>query len=143
MTGRIHNLYIKPGHGRPMRAVETVDAESGQGLVGDASFGRSKRQVLIIEGETLKHFDLSPGQVRENLTVSGIALAGKPAGTQIQAGDVLLEVTGDCAPCQLIEDIRPGLRGEMDGRRGTLCRVLLGGTIRVDDQIAIVQSDAN
>ncbi|UCG24333.1 MAG: MOSC domain-containing protein [Chloroflexota bacterium] len=141
MNGRIHNLHIKPGHGQPMRSVENVEAESGQGLIGDASFGRPKRQVLIIEGETLEHFDLSPGQVRENLTVSGVALAGQPAGTQIQAGDVLLEVTGDCAPCQLIEDIRPGLRAEMDGRRGTLCRVLLGGTIRVDDPIAIVQAD--
>ena len=138
MTGRIHNLYIKPGHGQPMRSVEAVAAEAGQGLVGDASFGRSKRQVLIVESETLKHFGLSPGQVRENLTVDGIALAGQPAGTQIQAGDVLLEVTGDCAPCQLIDDIRPGLRGEMDGRRGTLCRVLLGGAIQVDDQIVIV-----
>ena len=143
MTGRIHNLFIKPGHGQPMRPVEAAEAESGQGLIGDASFGRRTRQVLIIERETLQHFDLTPGQVRENLTVGGIALAGQPAGTQIQAGDVMLEVTGDCAPCQLIDDIRPGLRGEMDGRRGTLCRVLLGGTIQVGDQIAIVQPDVD
>ena len=117
MTGRIHNLYIKPGHGQPMRPVEAAEAESGQGLIGDASFGRRKRQVLIIERETLQHFDLTPGQVRENLTVGDIALAGQPAGTQIQAGDALLEVTGDCAPCQLIDDIRPGLRGDGQRRR--------------------------
>ena len=140
MTGRIHNLYIKPDHGQPMLSVEAVEAVSGKGLIGDASFGRKKRQVLIIEAETLQHFGLSPGQVRENLTVGGITLAGHPAGTRIQAGEVLLEVTGDCAPCQLIDDIRPGLRTEMEGRRGTLCRVLLGGMIRVDDQIAVARS---
>jgi MOSC domain-containing protein YiiM len=50
----------------------------------------------------------------------------------------LFEVTGDCAPCQFIEDIRPGLRDEMDGRRGTLFRVVNGGTIRVNDTVAIL-----
>jgi MOSC domain-containing protein YiiM len=108
------------------------------GLAGDVSFGRSKRQVLFLEKETLDEFGLQPGQIRENITVEGIHLAGLPAGTLLQAGEVLFEVTGDCAPCQFIEDIRPGLRDEMDGRRGTLCRVLNGGRIRVTDPVAIV-----
>jgi MOSC domain-containing protein YiiM len=140
MNGRIDNLFLKVSHKQPMKAVAEATAEANMGLVGDVSYGRKLRQVLLIERETLDEFGLTPGQVRENAIVRGIALAGLPAGTRVQAGDALLEVTDDCAPCQLIEDIRPGLRSAMDGRRGTLFRVLEGGTIRVDDEIWVVES---
>jgi MOSC domain-containing protein YiiM len=40
-----------------------------------------------------------------------------------------------CHPCDQLEKIRPGLRREMRGRRGMLCRVLEGGTIRRGDTI--------
>jgi MOSC domain-containing protein YiiM len=33
--------------------------------------------------------------------------------------------------------MRPGLEEEMQGRRGTLCRVLTGGTIQVNDPVAV------
>jgi MOSC domain-containing protein YiiM len=142
MSALIHNLFIKPAHGDPMRAVESVRAEGGRGLAGDASYGRSKRQVLIIERETLRRFQLQPGQVRENMVIGGLALAGVPAGTQIQAGDALLEVTGDCDPCRFLDDIRGGLQSDMEGRRGTLCRVLSGGDIRIGDAVRIVSADS-
>jgi MOSC domain-containing protein YiiM len=138
MSGRIHNLFIKPAHGEAMRAVEAVQAEGGQGLAGDASYGRGKRQVLIVERETLLHFELQPGQVRENMVIGGLTLAGMPVGTQIQAGGSLLEITGDCEPCRFIDDIRNGLRREMEGQRGTLCRVVQGGPIHVGDAVQIV-----
>lgn len=138
MTGHIHNLFIKPAHGQPMQAVDAVEANSGKGLVGDASYGRGQRQVLIIERETLQGFDLAPGQVRENMTVGGITVSGLPPGTRLRAGAALLEVTGDCAPCKFLDDIEAGLQDEMAGRRGTLCLVLEGGAIRVDDAINIV-----
>ena len=141
MSGTILNIYLKEKHGHPIIPVNQAAAESGMGLIGDVSFGRSKRQVLFIEKETLDEFQLVPGQVRENVTVQGIPLAGLPAGTQLQAGEVLFEVTGDCAPCQFIADIRPGLRDEMDGRRGTLFRVLNGGTIKVNDPVTILISE--
>jgi MOSC domain-containing protein YiiM len=141
MSGRIQNLFIKPAHGSPMRAVEAVEARSGQGLLGDASYGRSKRQVLIIEREALNRFDLEPGQVRENLTIEGLTLSGHPAGTRIRAGDALLEITGDCAPCRFLEDIQEGLQSAMEGQRGTLCRVLESGSIRVEDGIRIISDD--
>ena len=138
MSGNISNLYIKPQHGAPMEEMRQIAAIDGMGLNGDTSFGRKKRQVLLIEGETLSEFGLKPGQLRENVTVNGVSLAGLEPGRKIQAGRVLLEVTGDCAPCQQVEDIRPGLRKEMEGRRGTLCRVLIGGNLNVGDQVAIL-----
>jgi MOSC domain-containing protein YiiM len=138
MKGSVQNIFLKEQHDQAVTPVDEVMAESGMGFVGDVSFGRSKRQILFIEKETLDEFQLVPGQIKENVTVQGVELAGLPAGSQVQAGEVLFEVTGDCAPCQFIEDIRPGLRDEMDGRRGTLFRVVNGGTIRVNDTVAIL-----
>jgi MOSC domain-containing protein YiiM len=138
MSGLIHNLFIKPAHGEPMRPVAAVQADGGQGLSGDASYGRKKRQVLLIELETLQRFQLQPGQVRENMVIGGLTLAGMPVGTQIEAGDALLEITGDCEPCRFLDDIRGGLQSDMRGQRGTLCRVLRGGAIRIGDGVRIV-----
>ena len=138
MLPTITHLYLKPKHGQPMQAMSTAAAESGKGLVGDIHHGVKKRQVLFVEKETLDEFGLAPGQVRENVTVTGMKLAGLPAGTQLQAGDVLFEVIDDCAPCELIESIRPGLRTAIEGRRGTLCRVLSGGEVKVGDEVRVV-----
>ncbi len=140
MSGRIQNLYLKTAHKQPMKAVDSAQAKDAMGLVGDVSFGRSKRQVLLIEKETLVEFGLAPGEVRENVTVSGVTLSGLPAGSLLQLGEALLEVIGDCHPCQFLDDVRPGLQGNMDGRRGIFGRILEGGTIRVGDVISIVES---
>ena len=82
---------------------------------------------------TLDEFGLQPGQVRENITVAGLPLAGTTAGTRLQVGDTVMEVTMDCAPCEFMNELKPGLREEIDGRRGTLCKVISGGEIKVGD----------
>lgn len=139
MSGRIQNLYLKTAHKQPMKSVDKAQAEDGMGLVGDVSFGRSKRQVLLIEKETLDEFGLTSGVVRENVTVTGVSLSGLQAGSLIKLGDAVLEVTGDCHPCRFLEDIRPGLQNDMRGRRGILGRILEGGMIRVGDSVAILE----
>ena len=138
MAGKIVSLHTKIAHGEPMQAAKSLEAESGMGIIGDVSYGRAKRQVLFIEIETLDEFGLVPGQIRENVTATGIKLAGLPPGSRLQAGGALFEVVGDCAPCQQIEDIRPGLKEEINGRRGTLCRVIAGGSLKQGDQIKLV-----
>ena len=139
MTGTIKNLYLKTAHGRPMEPVTEVAVEGGKGLVGDVSYGRKKRQILIIDTVTLDHFGLMPGQVRENITVSDLILTGLTPGTCIQSGEVQLEVTDDCSPCHQIEDIRPGLQAEMEKQRGVLCVAVSGGDLQVGDEIRIKQ----
>jgi len=137
----ITRLFLKPKHDQPMQAVLTATAESNKGLAGDIHHGVKKRQVLFVEKETLDEFGLAPGQVRENVTVAGVKLAGLPAGTRLQVGDVIFEVTDDCAPCDYIESLRPGLRTAIEGRRGTLCRVLSGGEVKVGDEVRVVEGE--
>ena len=138
MSPTVIHLQLKPAEGAPMKPVQSVTAITGYGLKDDANAGRLKRQVLIIERELLDEFQLPSGDVRENVTVQGIQLAGMAAGTRVRVGNALLEVTLDCAPCQFIEDKRPGLRAAMEGKRGTLFKVIEGGDINVGDAIRIV-----
>ncbi len=133
--GQIIHLQLKPAEGAPMKPMSSVIAITGYGLQDDANAGRTKRQILIIERELLDEFQLPIGDVRENITVQGMQLAGMVAGTRIRVGKALLEATLDCAPCEFIEGKRPGLRAAMEGKRGTLFKVIEGGEINVGDEI--------
>ena len=137
MPGKIAHLFLKPGHGEPMQPVASCEAVAGKGILSDASYGRAKRQVLLVEAENLHAFDLSPGDVRENITVEGIRLADLPASTRLQAGEATLEVVAECTPCSVLDDLRPGLMTEIDGLRGMLAKVVAGGTIRLGDSIYV------
>jgi MOSC domain-containing protein YiiM len=91
--------------------------------------------VLLVDRETLDAMNLMPGILRENITTEGMNVNGLPLGQKLRIGDVRLEASAVCTPCNLMEKIRPGLRKELYGRRGMLCRVIEGGTIRRGDMI--------
>lgn len=142
MGGTIDRLFIKKARGSPMAEVGEARAVAGKGLEGDASFGSDDRQVLLMESETLDRFGIAPGIARENLLVSGFRLADLKAGARIRIGlAVVLEVTGDCEPCEFMDEVRVGLRQEIQGERGILARVLDGGRIRVGDPVRAEPAD--
>lgn len=136
MSGEITNLFIKREHGQPMHQVEELQTIANKGIVSDASFGRKKRQILIVEQEILQRFNVNPGELRENLTVSGMQLNSIPAGSTMRVGETLLEVDGDCHPCDMLNDLHPGLREDIKGQRGLLARVIEEGAIRVGDPVS-------
>ena len=74
-----------------------------------------------MDRETLHKFDLADGQIRENVTVEGLEFLGIKQGDRLQLGDdVILEITGLCDPCPRMDEIRDGLRDELEGQRGLL-----------------------
>ena len=95
----------------------------------------SNRQVLLVDRETLEAMDLQPGILRENITTDGLNVNNLQIGQRLRMGQTLLEVTRICTPCDQMERIRPGLRKELWGRRGMLCRVLECGILRPGDAI--------
>lgn len=138
--GRILSLYTCVGHFKPMAASESVNLLTGFGVEGDRHASdhpaRKRRQVLLMDKETLDAFGLAQGQIRENITTSGIDLAALPTGQRLAVGDdAVLEITGDCEPCAFIEGIRDGLRAQMEGRRGMLAFVEKGGAVKVGDAV--------
>ncbi len=98
--------------------------------------GKSRRQVLLIEQETLEALGLAPGVVKENITTRGIDLTSLPVDTCLSLGDAVeLRITGPCHPCGFMDEIRGGLQEELRGRRGVLAWVKRGGRVRVGDPI--------
>ena len=120
----------------PMEEIAEVRALEDSGLEGCAHARTgSTRQVLLMDSETLELMELQPGIIRENITTRGINVNGLSAGQRLRVGDAQLEVSLACTPCDLLEKIRPGLRRELRGRRGMLCRVIAAGMIRQGDNI--------
>ena len=96
-----------------------------------------KRQVLLVDVETLRAMELRPGIIRENITTEGLDVNALKVGEQLRVGEVELQVSAVCEPCELMEQIRSGLMLELVGRRGMLCMVLRGGMVRPGDAIEV------
>jgi MOSC domain-containing protein YiiM len=94
-----------------------------------------KRQLLLMDRETLDVLQLPAGLIRENITTEGLNVNGLQPGEALCIGAALLEVTIPCTPCGLMDKIRMGLRREIRGRRGMMCRVVRGGMIHAGDAI--------
>jgi MOSC domain-containing protein YiiM len=133
---RVLHLFRAPAKRLPMERLESAKAVPDRGFSGCAhARAASKRQILLVDRETLDAMNLQPGIIRENITTDGLNVNGLPLGQRLRIGDALLEVAAVCTPCDQLEKVRPGLRREMYGRRGMLCRVVEGGEIRVGDAI--------
>lgn len=91
--------------------------------------------MLLMDIETLHAMYLAPGIIRENITTEGLDVNGLQVEQKLRVGEVELEVSAVCEPCELMEEIRIGLMDELKGRRGMLCRVKRGGRLRVGDLI--------
>jgi MOSC domain-containing protein YiiM len=139
----------------------------GLGVEGDAHFGptvrhRSRmardpsqpnlRQVHLIHAELHDEllpagFDLSPGEMGENITTRGVDLLGLPRGTRLRLGArAVVEVTGLRNPCAQLDALRPGLmaatlgrdeRGNLVRRAGIMAIVVAGGEVRPGDPVRV------
>ena len=133
---RVQNLYRAPKKRLPMEELSEVRVVEDFGFEACAhARPGGTRQVLLVDRETLEAMDLRPGTIRENVTTDGLDVNNLAIGQQLRIGQARLEVSAVCTPCDQMERIRPGLRKELWGRRGMLCRVLEGGIVRAGDSI--------
>jgi MOSC domain-containing protein YiiM len=136
--GEVQHLFTCLVHRFPMKEVADVEAIANKGFKG-CIHGRpdSKRQVLLMDRETLDKFGLPPGAIKENVTVTGIDFQALTIGQRLKIGESLLEITVPCDPCPRMDEIRMGLQDELRGQRGWLCRVIEAGTIRRGDPVVV------
>lgn len=133
---KVLHIFRAPKKRLPMEELDAVRVLKNSGLEGcvHARPG-GKRQVLLVDRETLEAMELRPGVIRENITTDGINVNSLELGQELRVGETRLLVSAICTPCDQLEKLRAGLRREMRGRRGMLCRVLEGGEIRRGDAI--------
>ncbi|EIM28690.1 MOSC domain-containing protein [Microvirga lotononidis] len=140
---------------------------AGLGVEGDAHLGttvkhRSRvakdpsqpnlRQVHVIHAELHDElreagFDVSAGDLGENVTMRGIDLLGLPAGTRLRFGSgAVIEVTGLRNPCIQIDRFQKGLmkavlgkdeQGNLIRKSGIMAIVLEAGEVRPGDAVQV------
>ena len=113
-------------------------AIAGRGLEGCAHGNPPKREVLFVSSEHLDAVGVAPGAIRENLTIEGADVQGWPVGQRLRAGEAVFEITMVCDPCHRMDELRGGLRAELEGRRGMLARVVESGEVAVGDEIELL-----
>ena len=135
----VANLFLCLVHPFPMKEVDEAEALENKGLRG-CIHGRpnSKRQVSLMDVETLQKLKIGPGAVKENVTTRGLDFQRLKPGQHLRIGGSLLEITLPCEPCSRMDEIRQGLQEELRGQRGWLCRVVKGGTIRRGEPIEVL-----
>lgn len=109
--------------------VESILLVAGLGVAGDAHAGtlvqhRSRvrrdpnqlnlRQVHLIHAELFDEarsqgYELSPGDLGENIVTSGLELLRLPVDTTLTIGEAVIRLTGLRNPCAQINDFQPGL----------------------------------
>lgn len=141
---QVHAINVAKSHFGDMESRENAQVIEDLGIEGDRyaikrGFNRAKRQVLLMDKETIDLLGLQPGTVRENITTEGMDIYSLEPGQRVRIGaEVELEITELCNPCERMDAVRSGLKEELEGRRGMLTRVSRGGEIAVGDGISVV-----
>jgi len=135
----VGGLFVSPerGSGRS-EPRERVRAIESQGLEGCAHGNPPRREVLLASQDHLDALGVEPGAIRENVMVAGADVHSWPVGQRVKVGGALLEITMVCDPCHRMDDLRPGLRAQLDGKRGMLAHVVQGGEIALGDEIELL-----
>ena len=135
----IEHIFRELVHRFPSEELDESRLVADKGVEG-CIHGRpgSKQQVLVMDAETLERLEVPPGAVKENITTRGLDLRAVAEGDQFQIGGAVLEVTAPCHPCDRMDEIRMGLKEELKGQRGVLCRVIQAGTICRGDAIKLM-----
>lgn len=156
MVARIHQLNVSDGGVPKLPVPEAL--VNVRGIVGDQQADRKHHgtpdQALclysreVIEALHAEGHPIAPGNVGENVTISGLDWAAMKAGARLHLGDaVVVELTWPATPCgqnsrwfadrnhgRIDHDVHPGW-----GR--WYARVLAAGTIRTGDAVLIEAED--
>jgi MOSC domain-containing protein YiiM len=94
--------------------------------------------VLFASAQHLDSLGVEHGRIRENFTIEGADVHEWPVGQRLRVGEAEFEITMVCDPCSRMDEIRPGLQEELDGKRGMLARVVSSGEVAAGDDVKLL-----
>lgn len=116
------------------------------GLEKDAHAGNWHRQVSLLSYDEVEKFrargaDVADGAFGENLLVKGFDFKTYPVGTIFKCNDVVLEITQIGKKCHSECEIFHMVGDCIMPREGVFARVLRGGSIKVGDELELVEKN--
>jgi MOSC domain-containing protein YiiM len=127
---------------------DTVTLIAGHGIEGDRKAGKNpKRNLNIMASETVKAlaaegFKTQPGEMGEQIQLSGIDVNALKRGDRLQIGSAIVEITMPRTGCAWFEKIQTHSPKTVQGRLGQMASVIEGGEIRVGDPVRVLEQVA-
>ncbi|SFR41613.1 MOSC domain-containing protein [Halogeometricum limi] len=153
--GRVEALWTSPEDGAPMVSHESIEAVDG-GLRGDRYLLGTGYyspydvcEVTFVDAGALEAIleetgiDLTDGRHRRNVVVRGVDLHDL-LKTTFRVGEVTFRGTRPRPPCAHVERVagEDGVARALGRKRGGICaNVVDGGTIRVGDELELLEAD--
>ena len=146
-VGKVEWIGIRNEKKGEISSIESVLVKKDSGLEGDHFKGSTsgKRQVTLIQHEHMKAVasilgekSIAPELTRRNIVVSGINLLSLK-DQKFRIGNVILETTGICAPCNLMEtNLGKGGYNVLRGHGGITARVISEGKLKLGDKVELL-----
>src|SRR5688500_2501574 len=119
--------------------------EAGYGIVGDQKGGNVYRQLNVMGAESIRSlapsgYKTAPGQLGEQLVISGFDIESLPEGTRLRIGDsAVIELLQLRDPCNRFESYQGRSMDGAVGKIGWMAAVVSSGAVRIGDPVAMVQ----
>ena len=150
-VGTVAALFIAERAGAAMQRRHEVALVAGKGIVGDRYLSGCghwsdprwpDQELTLIMAETASALGLDPASLRRNIVTRGVELDAL-IGATFQLGEATLRGVRRCDPCRYIERFtRPGAMHELATRGGLRAHILVGGRVRIGDEVRLIAAGA-
>ena len=144
-------VYRPRDTGRPPDRYERVPVEravlvESRGIDGDRKGGSGDRQLNVmvaemVAGLSAEGFKAEPGELGEQIVISGIPAGALVEGAQLKLGEAVIEVGIPRTGCARFEAIQGKPKAAAKGRLGVMARVVTGGEVAVGDPVELLPAD--
>ena len=142
---QVIQIGIHESEGDEVRAIDTVEAIKGKGLVNNRHFkenNEKRSQITLIEIENINYYNnisktLIPSiNFRRNIITSGIKL-NELLNKEFYIGKVRVKAHDLCRPCKYLQELlkQNNIIKEFLHKGGLRCEILTNGKIYIGDKI--------
>ena len=144
---QVIQIGIHESKGDEVRAIDTIEAIKGKGLVNNRHFkenNEKKSQITLIEIENINYYNnisktLIPSiNFRRNIITSGIKL-NELLNKEFYIGKVRVKAHDLCRPCKYLQELlkQNNIIKEFLHKGGLRCEILTSGKICIGDKITL------
>ena len=132
--GYITNLFLKSRRSSAVTQCSELILKAGHGIERDIHVNPiSPRQVLVVHQEDLVNLTIDPGELSENIVISGAKRMSFTPGSVLKFNNgAAIRLTFHCEPCKRVAHLVKSLKS-IENKRGILGVVVADGLVKSGD----------